>query len=174
MFQGSFGSVFLCRKHSETECQYVALKMLDVNSFVEIHQTDLVTNEIRILSILNHENIIKYYGSFLWRDKLYIEMEYADAGTLDSFLNSLNIPLPEYEILAIFLQIVTAVQYLHGNNVIHRDIKTKNIFLNKQGFIKLGDFGISKILISNNDARSFVGTPFYLCPEIVSYHKCYQ
>ncbi|XP_046913187.1 serine/threonine-protein kinase Nek8 isoform X1 [Dermatophagoides farinae] len=163
--QGSFGYVFLCRKQSETECQYVALKTLDANS-LEADQIDLTINEIRILSILNHENIIKYNGSFLWRDKFYIEMEYADAGTLNSFLDSLNCPLREYEILALFLQLVTAVRYLHRNNVIHRDIKTKNIFLNKQGFIKLGDFGISKILDPNKDARSFVGTPLYLCPEI--------
>nr|XP_027206232.1 serine/threonine-protein kinase Nek8-like [Dermatophagoides pteronyssinus] len=165
--QGSFGHVFLCRKHCENECQYVALKILDVDQF-EAKQIDSTINEIRILSILNHKNIIKYYGSFVWRDKFYIEMEYADAGTLNSFLNSLNCSLREFEILALFLQIVTAVQYLHHNNVIHRDIKTKNIFLNKQGFIKLGDFGISKILDKNKDARSFVGTPLYLCPEIRS------
>lgn len=145
------------------------MKTLDANS-LEADQIDLTINEIRILSILNHENIIKYNGSFLWRDKFYIEMEYADAGTLNSFLDSLNCPLREYEILALFLQLVTAVRYLHRNNVIHRDIKTKNIFLNKQGFIKLGDFGISKILDPNKDARSFVGTPLYLCPEIVSFH----
>ena len=177
--KGSFGHVFLCRKHCENECQYVALKMLDVDQF-EAKQIDSTINEIRILSILNHKNIIKYYGSFVWRDKFYIEMEYADAGTLNSFLNSLNCSLREFEILALFLQIVTAVQYLHHNNVIHRDIKTKNIFLNKQGFIKLGDFGISKILDKNKDARSFVGTPLYLCPEIVSllmsvvcsFHRC--
>src|SRR5690625_531221 len=96
-------------------------------------------------------------------------MEYADAGTLAEFLGSLAKPLKEIEILAVFMQIVSAVVYLHHRNVIHRDIKTTNIFLNRKGFIKLGDFGISKILDAKVDARSFVGTLFYTCPEIVSF-----
>lgn len=126
-------------------------------------------NEVKILSILSHENIIKYYGCFPWKQRFFIEMEYADAGTLAEFLFNLQKPLEEIEILALFVQIVSGVQYLHEQNIIHRDIKTTNIFLNKQGFIKIGDFGISKLLDSKTDASTFVGTPLYISPEIVMY-----
>jgi serine/threonine protein kinase len=98
---------------------------------------------------------------------LYIEMEYADAGTLAEFLSQLSAPLQEYEILLIFRQIVCAISYLHENNILHRDIKTDNIFLNKEGYIKVGDFGISKMLTTKREAESVVGTPYYISPEIV-------
>lgn len=152
------------------EHKYVALKKLNIESLTSESNRKVLEqaiNEIKILSILKHENIINYYGSFTRKNRLYIETEYADAGTLADFLASLSTPLEEIEILVLFVQIVSAVVYLHQQNIIHRDIKTTNIFLNKQGFTLLGDFGISKILDSTLDARSFVGTPIYICPEIV-------
>ena len=125
-------------------------------------------NEIQILKIIDHENIIKYYGSFELDKSFYIETEYADAGTLEQFLSTLSNPLEEIEILVLFFQIASAVNYIHYNSIIHRDIKTSNIFLNRHGFIKLGDFGIAKIIDTQNDAKTFIGTPYYIGPEMVS------
>ena len=168
---GSFSTVALYRKinRKNGESKLVALKKLSIESVTSVNRKEIeqAINEIKILSILKHENIINYYGSFISNNRFYIETEYADAGTLADFLASLPSSLDEIEILVLFVQIVSAVLYLHQRNIIHRDIKTTNIFLNKQGFIKIGDFGISKILDSKLDARSFVGTPFYICPEIV-------
>ncbi|KAJ6220097.1 hypothetical protein RDWZM_005909 [Blomia tropicalis] len=168
--EGSFSIVSLYRKvhRKNGQNKLVALKKLNLNSLTSTNRKDIeqAINEIKILSILSHENIIKYYGSFICDNRFYIETEYADAGTLSDFLASLSETLEELEILALFVQIVSAVLYLHQRNIIHRDIKTTNIFLTKEGFIKIGDFGISKILNSKLDARSFVGTPFYICPEI--------
>jgi len=130
-------------------------------------ERQLAINEVKVLSILHHQNIISYYDSFESNGDLYIEMEYADAGTLADFLAQLSTPLQENEILSIFRQIVSAITHLHQNNILHRDIKTANIFLNKEGYIKVGDFGISKMLTSRRDAESCVGTPYYISPEIV-------
>ncbi|CAG2104632.1 unnamed protein product [Medioppia subpectinata] len=129
-------------------------------------ERQLAINEVRVLSILDNQNIVSYYDSFESNGNIYIEMEYADAGTLAEFLSQLSAPLQEYEILLIFRQIVSAVSYMHENNILHRDIKTANIFLNKEGYIKVGDFGISKLLTTRRVAESVVGTPYYISPEI--------
>lgn len=170
---GAFSTVSLYRKvdRRSGQAKLVALKKLNIESASSdsnLKQLEQAVNEVRILAILQHENIITYYGSFtLGSRSFYIETEYADGGTLADFLASLPAPLEELEILALFVQIVGAVRYLHRRNIIHRDIKTGNVFLNTNGFIKLGDFGISKLLQPQLDARSFVGTPAYICPEIV-------
>lgn len=132
-------------------------------------ERQLAINEVKVLSILHHPNIISYYGSFESNGELFIEMEYANAGTLANFLTSLSCPLQEHEILIIFKQIVAATVHLHENNILHRDLKTENIFLNKEGFIKVGDFGISKMLTTKcqGAANTCVGTPYYISPEIV-------
>ncbi len=166
MFQikGAFGTAVLYRKKSDG--LLVVLKEINMND-LSASERQLAINEVKVLKILNHQNIISYYDSFESDGELYIEMEYADAGTLADFLAQLSTPLQENEILSIFGQIVSAITHLHENNVLHRDIKTANIFLNKEGYIKVGDFGISKMLTSRRDAESCVGTPYYISPEIV-------
>jgi NIMA (never in mitosis gene a)-related kinase len=76
--------------------------------------------------------------------------------------------LPETKIVEWLCQLCLALRYLHKKGVLHRDIKSQNIFLTGKDRIKIGDFGISKILGENrNYAKSFVGTPFYIAPEII-------
>lgn len=73
----------------------------------------------------------------------------------------------EDEILNWFIQIAIALEYIHGRKVIHRDIKTSNIFLTGNGTVKLGDFGISRVLENTNEAAmTVVGTPYYMSPEV--------
>lgn len=144
----------------------MVLKKINMNE-LSASERQLAINEAKVLSIVCHPNIVSYYGSFEFNGDLYIEMEYADAGTLAEFLSHLSGPLSEFEILMIFQQIVCAISYLHRNNILHRDIKTANIFLNREGYIKLGDFGISKMLTTRSEAESVVGTPYYISPEIV-------
>ena len=162
--KGAFGTAVLYRKR--TDGLLVVLKEININD-LNANERQSAINEVKVLSILNHQNIISYYNSFESNGDVYIEMEYADAGTLSEFLSRLSAPLNEYEILLIFRQIVCAISYLHSNNILHRDIKTDNIFLNKEGYIKLGDFGISKMLNTKREAESVVGTPYYISPEIV-------
>ncbi|XP_054159711.1 serine/threonine-protein kinase Nek8-like [Oppia nitens] len=161
--KGAFGTAVLYRKRSDD--MLVVLKEINMND-LNATERQLAINEVKVLSILNNPNIISYFDSFESNGNLYIEMEYADAGTLAELLAQLNQPLHEYEILLIFRQIVCAINYLHQNNILHRDIKTANIFLNKEGYIKVGDFGISKMLTTKREAESVVGTPYYISPEI--------
>ena len=133
-------------------------------------QTTTNINEIEIIKQLNHPNLIQYYKSFIHKSKLCIIMEYADGGDLSAKIeihSKQNRLIPENDIWNLFLQLCNGLSYLHSKNIIHRDIKSQNVFLTKNGVVKLGDFGISKILKNSDDfAHTSLGTPFFLSPEI--------
>ena len=124
--------------------------------------------EADLLAILNHPNIVAYFGSYLCGGQLLIEMEFCEGGTLCLFLTRLENPLPEKEILGLFRQVISALSYLDDMNILHRDLKTENIFLTKNAsVVKLGDFGIAKVLSAQKPSASTVlGTPFIFSPEV--------
>ena len=95
-------------------------------------------------------------------------MEYCDGGDLYSKINrQRGRLLPERTILNYFSQLCRALQFIHERKILHRDIKSQNIFLSKDKKIKLGDFGIARIMDGTNDyAKTCVGTPYYLSPEV--------
>lgn len=96
-------------------------------------------------------------------------MEYCEVGDLAYHIKKKKTKgrFTEDEILNWFIQIAIALEYIHGRKVIHRDIKTSNIFLTGNGTVKLGDFGISKVLENTNEAAmTVVGTPYYMSPEV--------
>lgn len=112
------------------------------------HQKEAL-KEAQILRKINNSNIIKYYTSFMEGDSLHIIMEYADGGDLQQLIKDKKSKkqfFSENEIWEIAWNLLLSVDYLHKNNIIHRDIKTLNIFLNKNKGIKLGDLGVSKII----------------------------
>ena len=93
---------------------------------------------MRVLATLDHPNIVTYYDSFEKDGVLMIEMEYADGGNLADFLAKKTVRMEEKEIINIFGQIVSAIRHMHDNNVLHRDLKTANIFLTKESMVKNG------------------------------------
>lgn len=94
-------------------------------------------------------------------------MDYADGGDLAKQIKQAVQPFSENLILNWFTQLCLAVKHCHDKKIIHRDIKTSNVFLMKDGVIKLGDFGIAKILsVTTPCAKSIVGTPYYMAPEM--------
>ncbi|KAK9815766.1 hypothetical protein WJX72_009157 [[Myrmecia] bisecta] len=123
-----------------------------------------------MLSGFNHANIIQYHESILEEGLLHIVMEYADDGDLCTAVQQRSAaknPMSEAEIMFWFVQILLALWHVHSKNVLHRDLKTQNIFLAKGNILKLGDFGIARVLTSGTDmARTVIGTPYYLSPEI--------
>ena len=97
-------------------------------------------------------------------------MDYADGGDLSMKIKEQNGELfPEDKILDWFTQVCLAIKHIHDRKILHRDIKSQNIFLMKNGQVKLGDFGIAKCLDQTIDkAKTYVGTPYYLSPEIIN------
>lgn len=129
-----------------------------------------------------HIHVIQYYTSFLEDDCLHIIMEYAEKGDLYtvSFLSNFTFQLlkeqrqrrkyfSEKDLWDYAYQIIMGIEYLHSQNIIHRDIKCLNIFLSSDKQIKIGDMGVSKIFSGAQDEMqgTRVGTPLYLSPELV-------
>ena len=126
--------------------------------------------EGKILKELEHPNIIHFREVLTDKDFLYIVMDYADGGDLSIKIKEQNGNFfPENKILDWFTQVCLAIKHIHDRKILHRDIKSQNIFLMKNGQIKLGDFGIAKCLNQTIDkAKTYVGTPYYLSPEIIN------
>ncbi|KAJ4462625.1 putative Serine/threonine-protein kinase Nek1 [Paratrimastix pyriformis] len=164
--RGSYGAAFLVKRKSDG-VQLVA-KEITVQGLTP-KQCEEALNEVRVLSMLVHPNIVRCYESFIDQLTLVIIMEYADGGDLFSFIRSTRgRPISERQILDWFLQISLAVKHLHDRHILHRDLKTQNVFLTRgRKVVKLGDFGIAKVLGSQTKfAQTSVGTPYYLSPEI--------
>ncbi|XP_058456918.1 serine/threonine-protein kinase Nek8 [Malaya genurostris] len=163
--QGSFGLAILYERLLDR--QLVVMKQINLSDLTK-SERDLAMNEVEVFSKLHHPNIIAYFGSFTRGDFLFIEMEYADGGTLSQVLieKSHGERLPERFILNMLEQITSAISYMHSQNILHRDLKTANVFLNKRGIVKIGDFGISKIMSTRSQAQTVLGTPYYFSPEM--------
>jgi NIMA (never in mitosis gene a)-related kinase len=168
--KGAHGVVYKA-KHFESG-QHVVLKKISPGK-LRVNRSR-INQEILCLSKLNHPNIIRYISSFEEGGYIYLVMEFAENGDLDNFLQQLKQRrrrLSEQEIWKYAMQLFSALQYIHDNKIMHRDIKTLNIFLDKDNNIKIGDFGISKLFEFNpNDPRNDatrIGTPLYIAPEQV-------
>ncbi|XP_076465660.1 serine/threonine-protein kinase Nek9-like [Babylonia areolata] len=163
--RGAFGEAVLYRKTNDNSL--VVWKEVNLAVLSDRARKD-AQNEIDILSLLNHANIVSYYNHFVDDDTLFIEMEYANGGSLHEKIMHSTQLLPEQEVLWYLFQISSALAYVHQYGIIHRDVKSQNIFLTKVGLLKLGDFGISKMLETKEQmADTVVGTPYYMSPELV-------
>lgn len=136
-------------------------------------EQDEAVQEARILERMDHSNIIKIHDCFRIHrpyEQLNIITEYADGGDLGQKIKAQpkSKPFSEDQILDYFTQICLAIKHIHNKQIIHRDLKSPNIFLTKSGLVKLGDFGIAKVLnCTLEKAMTMIGTPYYLSPEIV-------
>ena len=169
--EGSFGKAFLCEKDSDGSL--CVIKQILIEGMNEKEKAD-VLNESNILAKLDHPNIIKFYDVFESKKPKHminIVTEYADGGDLSEKIKerkNKNGNFTESEILDYFTQICLAIRHIHEKKIIHRDLKSGNIFLMKNGFVKLGDFGIAKNFQRTIDkAKTMVGTPYYLSPEMI-------
>lgn len=126
-------------------------------------------NEIRLLASAKHPNIIGYRDSFIDRDKLYIVTDFADKGDLGVIISAhkkAGTTIPEAEVWSMFIQLCLGLEYLHRNHVLHRDLKSSNVFLmGNPTIVKIGDLGVAKLL-KQSSTQTQVGTPFYISPEI--------
>ncbi|NXE77658.1 NEK3 kinase, partial [Cochlearius cochlearius] len=162
--EGSFGRALLV--HHRISGQKYAMKEIRLpmpSSDVENSRKEAV-----LLAKMKHPNIVAYKESFEADGHLYIVMEYCDDGDLMQKIKHQRGKLfPEDTILHWFVQMCLGVKHIHDKRVLHRDIKSKNVFLTQNGKVKLGDFGSARLLAHPvSYACTYVGTPYYVPPEV--------
>ncbi|KAJ9532988.1 hypothetical protein QJQ45_018070, partial [Haematococcus lacustris] len=165
---------YMQEEEEEEEVQDVSLsggQALAHASFMGDDQSSAL-KEAQLLSQLDHPNIIGYKESFIdpKDGALCIITTFCEEGDLFTRISkrrAANQFFSEHEIMDMFVQIASSLQYIHSKRILHRDLKTQNIFLSKGNIIKLGDFGISKVLEKTDQfATTVTGTPYYMAPEI--------
>ena len=166
--KGAFGSVTIVKRKEDNKIY--AMKRVKIGRLGQKEKGNSF-NEVRLLASLDHPNIIGYKEAF-FDDKsktLNIVMEYADGGDLSTKIKEIrkkNTYFEEEKIWSTLIQILEGLKYLHQSCIIHRDLKSANIFLTKNGCVKIGDLNVSKILSRMGTASTQTGTPYFASPEI--------
>lgn len=164
--EGAFGKALLVEGSDGTK---LICKMVDISKASKKEQ-DNALKEGKLLASLKHPYIVRYRDSFNTRGCLCIFMDYCQGGDLAKQINDAKTRrqcIPEDKVLRWFTQATLALKHIHGRHILHRDLKPSNFFLSKRGVVKLGDFGIAKVLASTMAcARTQIGTPYYLSPEV--------
>uniref|UniRef100_A0A0X3PWU6 non-specific serine/threonine protein kinase n=1 Tax=Schistocephalus solidus TaxID=70667 RepID=A0A0X3PWU6_SCHSO len=160
---GNFGIVYRARDKATGE--NVAIKKLKFDAKRKFSSEDLndMIREIEFLSIVKHKNCIESKGCYLDHNIPWLVMEYC-LGSVADILEVQKHPLKECEIAAIVKEVLCGLVFLHRENYIHRDIKAGNILFSENGGVKISDFGSASF---QSPANSFVGTPFWIAPEVI-------
>jgi len=167
--KGSYAKVLLVKKKDND--QLYAMKILKKKAVFEKHQERHVISEKEILSKMNNcPFLVRFYYSFQNEKKLFFVLEYCPGGELFNLIQSKG-KLSEAQTRFYACQIVLALEALHKNDIVYRDLKPENVLLDQEGYIKITDFGLSKTNVVQNDAKSICGTPEYLAPEVVQMSK---
>eukprot|EP01139_Manchomonas_bermudensis_P011113 Amastigsp_a342112_80.p1 type:complete len:532 gc:universal Amastigsp_a342112_80:1657-62(-) len=169
--KGNFGKV--CLAHSPSGSEY-AIKEMVVRDKMR-SQTDRAIWEVRLASQVGrgHPFIVSYKEATVHNGVVYIVMEFATGGNLKSLISqysSSSGALPESLVRKYFLQLALALKTVHDSFIIHRDLKTENVFLDSEGNVKLGDFGLARTVHHSQLAYTSAGTPGYIAPEILMGH----
>uniref|UniRef100_A0A2K6PS09 non-specific serine/threonine protein kinase n=1 Tax=Rhinopithecus roxellana TaxID=61622 RepID=A0A2K6PS09_RHIRO len=158
---GSFGAVYFARDVRTNEV--VAIKKMSYSGKQSTEKWQDIIKEVKFLQRIKHPNSIEYKGCYLREHTAWLVMEYC-LGSASDLLEVHKKPLQELEIAAITHGALQGLAYLHSHTMIHRDIKAGNILLTEPGQVKLADFGSASMA---SPANSFVGTPYWMAPEVI-------
>lgn len=158
---GSFGAVYYAR--NVTTKEVVAIKKMSFTGKQSTEKWQDIVKEVRFLRQLKHKNTIDYKGCYLKEHTAWLVMEYC-LGSASDIIEVHKKPLREEEISAICKDALQGLEYLHSLGRIHRDVKAGNILLTENGTVKLADFGSASMI---SPANSFVGTPYWMAPEVI-------
>uniref|UniRef100_A0A6Q2YN61 Mitogen-activated protein kinase kinase kinase kinase n=1 Tax=Esox lucius TaxID=8010 RepID=A0A6Q2YN61_ESOLU len=163
---GTYGDVYKARNIQTGELAAVKIIKLEPGDDFSIIQ-----QEIFMVKECMHHNIVSYFGSYLCREKLWICMEYCGGGSLQDIYHVTG-PLSEPQIAYVCRETLQGLGYLHSKGKMHRDIKGANILLTDHGDVKLADFGVAaKITATIAKRKSFIGTPYWMAPEVAAVEK---
>ncbi|XP_038634283.1 mitogen-activated protein kinase kinase kinase kinase 5 isoform X2 [Scyliorhinus canicula] len=163
---GTYGDVYKARNLLTGELAAVKIIKLEPGDDFSIIQ-----QEIYMVKECKHDNIVAYFGSYLSREKLWICMEYCGGGSLQDMYHVTG-PLSELQIAYVCRETLQGLDYLHSKGKMHRDIKGANILLTDHGEVKLADFGVAaKITATIAKRKSFIGTPYWMAPEVAAVEK---
>jgi len=165
--RGQYGKAHLVRNSERTS---LIAKTIDLQC-LSAKERDASQQEVALLSRLNHPNIVEYKANFCMGETLVIIMQYCEGGDLGTYIKDMlrnKMRIQQVQIMNYLVQVLQALQYIHGERILHRDLKSSNLFLMKSmSVVKLGDFGISRVLEGTAEAAmTVVGTPYYMSPEV--------
>ena len=166
--KGKFGVVNL-GIHKKTQ-QQVAVKIINKDSIKTLEDKELVRIEIGILKLCHHPNVVRLLDHLENEDYIFIVTEYIEGGTLGQYFKKKNFNFSERQASSIMSQIASGVKYLHKYGIVHRDLKPDNIMITQQndfGVIKIMDFGLSKIVSTQEKMVDGYGTLSYVAPEVL-------
>ena len=163
--RGSFGKVCLVQYKPTKE--YYAMKSLKKDVLLDMDQVESTILEKKILQTLDHPFLVGMIFCFQTEERIYFIMPFVRGGELFQHLRSEKF-FKEDKARFYAASIGIALDYLHNNGIIYRDIKPENILIGEDGYLKLIDFGMAKMVQGNEKATSFCGTPEYLAPEIIT------
>ena len=164
--EGSYGHVYKAKRLSDNNTY--AIKVVDLSKLSRREIEDSV-NEIRLMASFTSPFLIRFYEAFCEQKRLCIVTEYAKLGDLSTLIERRKRkrkPFPEMMIWRFLLQLLEGLRVLHSCGVVHRDLKSANVLLSAPDLIKIGDLGISTVLHQRQLAKTQIGTPIYLAPEV--------
>ena len=171
--QGMYGKVY--KSLNINENKYYAIKSLNFKDISSKERLN-IEREVNLLKELKHPNIVLYKDSFISKDNYFdIVTTFCEGGDMyKKIFKENNIYFEENKIINWIVQLLLGLSYIHDKKIVHRDIKTKNIFIQNENVLRIGDFGIAKFFGQTQTTNKIVGTPLYMAPECFKQNNKYS